>query len=336
MADTRYSTVHYRKLVPTGISATLATVVAQALNAREGGVRYGEDWKLRVESVQADPPQSRFINNVHTDEVTAFGTLCLYTQHQMQAMIATNSGSPSADVAISDAPAPAGRDYLHGIAYWLIVGDHCYIVQHPRVTSKSLEAYLTWLLQQSAMLQNSQAVILRSEFDVAAIGGDPDDVTSIEVGGLVPETISDDTPEITDREVEERRSLSEIKPPLAKARQVLEGLLGELSATKIIGDVPDGAALDVTVNIGYRSKRRKIDRTVLRDIGTQLRNLGDGDVKIRGRNGTTHGSDARLHMKMPFQLVRSNGSLLDLESARVQLRRVHDRFLEDGKIDDGE
>ena len=186
------------------------------------------------------------------------------------------------------------------------------------------------------MLQNSQAVILRSEFDVAAIGGDLDDVTSIEVGGLVPETINDDPSQVTDREVEERRSLSEIKPTLSKAKEVLEGLFGELRASQIIGDVPAGAALDVTVNIGYRSKRRRIDRTVLKDIGTHLRNLGDGDVKIRGRNGTTHGDDARLHMKMPIRLVRSNGSLLDLESARDQLRRVHDRFREDGKIDDRE
>ena len=225
---------------------------------------------------------------------------------------------------------------MHGIAYWLLVGDHCYVVQHPRVTSKSLEAYLTWLLRQSAMLDNSQTIVLRSEFDVSAIGGDLDDVTSIEVGGLVPETLSDDSPLESDREVEERKSLSEIKPTLAKAKEVLEGLFGELRASQIIGDVPAGAALDVTVNIGYRSKRRRVDRTVLKDIGTHLRNLGDGDVKIRGRNGTTHGDDARLHMKMPFRLVRPNGSLLELANARNQLQRVHERFLEDGKIDDRE
>ena len=336
MTNSRYSTVHYRKLVPTGMSASLAVVVTQALNFTESGVRYGDDWRLRVESVVTDPPQSRLINNVHTDRLSTFGTLCLYAQRQMQAMIATNSGSPTADVAISDAPAPAGRDFLHGIAYWLLVGDHCYVVQHPRVTSKSLEAYLTWLLQKSSIFDNSQTIVLRSEFDIAAIGGDLDDVTSIEVGGLVPETVSDDFPQKSEREVEERRLLSEIKPTLSKAREVLEGLFGELRASQIIGGVPADAALDVTVNIGYRSKRRRVDRTVLKDIGTHLRNLGDGDVKIRGPNGTTHGDDARLHMKMPFRLEHPNGSLLDLIHARDQLQKVHERFLEDGKIDDRE
>ena len=318
------------------MSAPLSTVVAQALNSTKGGIRYSDDWKLRVETVMADPPQSRLINNVHADRLTTFGALCLYAQHQMQAMIATDSRSPSADVTIRDAPAPAGRDFLYGIAYWLLVGDHCYVVQHPRVTSKSLEAYLTWLLRESAMLDNSQTFVLRSEFDVSAIGGELDDVTSIEVGGLVPETLSNETPQNSDREVEERRSLREIKPTFAKAQEVLQRLLGPLRATQIMGDVPDGAALDVTVNIGYRSKRRKVDRTVLKDIATHLRNLGDGDVKIRGRNGTMRGDDARLHMKMPFQLVRSNGNLLHLANTRDQLQRVHERFLEDGKIDDRE
>lgn len=47
------------------MSAPLAAVVVKALNSTEGGVRYGDDWKLRVETVMADPPQSRFINNAH-------------------------------------------------------------------------------------------------------------------------------------------------------------------------------------------------------------------------------------------------------------------------------
>ena len=81
---------------------------------------------------------------------------------------------------------------------------------------------------------------------------------------------------------------------------MLESLFGEVGAGSILGDVPAGAALDVTVNIGYRSKRRRIDRSMLSDIGTRVRNLGDGEVKIRGRNGSAHGDDARLHMKMPW------------------------------------
>ena len=333
MTTARYATVHYRKFVPAGISMPLATAVVRALTVIDGGVRYGDDWQLRVEKIPRDPPQSRFINNVHSDGPTIFGTLCVYSEHQMQTVI--DSQSHAANVDISDAQAPAGADYLHGIAYWLIIDDHCYVVQHPRATSKTLEAYLTWLLRKTKMLQGDQTVLLRAEFDVATVG-DPDDIMSIEVGGLATESGKNHEYQITTQEVEERRLLDKVKPTLTKASAVLESLFGSIGAEQIMGAVPIGAALDLTVNIGYRSRRRKIDRSGLRDIGTRLRNLEDGEIKIRGRNGTTHGDDARLHLKMPFRLIRPNGSLLELQHARSQLRKVHDRFLEDGKIAIGE
>lgn len=337
---TRPATVHYRRLVSVpSMSSPLAVAVEQALDAVVDGGRYRDDWRRRVETLPGDPPQSRFINNVHSDGLTAFGTLCAYTEQQMQALIDTGPAAASADVPVSDAQAPTGSDYLHGIAYWLTIRDHCYVVQHPRVTSKALEQYLTWLLRRTDVFDNTQTVVLGSHFDLTAVGGDLDEVVSIEIGGLAPETVGGDdrdaAVEVTTRDVEERRSLKEIKPPFAKARRVLEGLLGEMEASNFMENMPEGAALDVTVKIGYRSKRRRIERSGLKEVGTQLRNLGDGDVKIRGPSGTIHGNDARLHMNMPFKLIRANGVLLDLEDARTQLRKVHDRFLEDGKITDG-
>ena len=334
MANTRYATVHYRKLATeAGLSVSLVDAIANALATVANGIRYGENWQQRVETMPTDPPQSRFINNVHTDGPTAFGTLCAYTEAQMQALIHTSATAPN--VNISDARPPQGNDYLHGIAYWLVVGDHCYLLQHPRVTSKTLEDYLTWLFRKTSQLQDTQAIILRSEFDIASVGGDPEDVMDIQVGGLVTET-AEDTERVTEREIEERRSLEEVRPRFSAAKRVIESVFGELGASRIMNDVPPGAALDVTVNIGYRSKRRSVDRSTLKNIGTQVRNLGDGDVKIRGRTGSIHGNDARLHMKMPFKLIRQNGSLLELEDVRSQLRKVHERFLEDGKIIDGE
>ena len=334
MAITRYATVHYRRLATEGgMAVSLVEAIANALATVANGVRHSDDWRQRVETMPTDPPQSRFINNVHTDGPTAFGTLCAYTGAQMQALIDTSASAP--DVNISDVRPPQGNDYLHGIAYWLVIGDHCYLVQHPRVTSKTLEDYFTWLFRKTSAVRSTQAVVLRSEFDVASVGGDPDDIMDIQVGGLVPDTPTD-AGKMTEREIEERRSLGEIRPFFSAAKKVIESVLGELGASRIMNDVPPGAALDVTVNIGYRSKRRTIDRSTLRNISTQVRNLNDGDVKIRGRNGSTHGDDARLHMKMPFKLIRENGSLLDLEDARSQLRKVHERFLEDGKIVDGE
>lgn len=335
---TRYATVHYRKLDSSaGLPLPLADAIGQALDAVSDGVRYRDDWHRRVETLATDPPQRRFINHVHSDGLTTFGTLCAYTEQQMQALINTGPGAASADVPVSDFRAPTDSDYLHGIAYWLIIANHCYVVQHPRVTSKALEQYLTWLLRNASILNDTQTVVLCSDFDLSLVGGDPDDVTSIRVGGSAPETLADhDGIELRGRDVEERRSVGHIRRTFSKASKVLDALFGELDARSVLNDVPEGVTLDVDVDITYRSTKRKFDRSSLRAINTRLRNLDDGDLRIRGRNGSAHGNDARLHMNMPFKLVRQNGSLLDLPDVRAQLRKVHDRFLEDGKITDGE
>ena len=56
--------------------------------------------------------------------------------------------TPSAPV--SESIAPQGNEYLKGAAYWLAVGDHCYVVQHSAVRVKAVEEYLTWLLREDA------------------------------------------------------------------------------------------------------------------------------------------------------------------------------------------
>ena len=339
MTPTRYATVHYRKLVSdSGLNIPLATAIDIALKKTKSGIRYSQDWQLRVDDRPNDSSQRRFINNVHSDALTTFGALCVYTQHEMQALVETQANTHAANVVIKDFEAPQGNDYLHGIAYWLIVGNHCYVVQHPRATSKTLEEYLTWFLRKTSLLTPSGGIVLRSDFDVALVGGDPDDITSIEVGGLVADTVRDDfgRASAVPREVEEHESIHRVRPVLDRAVAILEGLFGEIRAHEIVHNTPPEASLEVTVNIGYRSSKRKFDRSSLRDVGTQLRHLRDGEVRVRGRNGTVRGDDARLHMKMPFKLVRRNGNLLDLQHARSQLRRVHDRFLEDGKITDGD
>ena len=68
-------------------------------------------------------------------------------------------------------------------------------------------------------------------------------------------------------------------------------------------------------------------------VATSARNLDDGEVKIHSKDGTIQRNEARLHEDMQFNLVRKNSALLDLADARNQLLAVHQRFLDDGKIE---
>ena len=68
-------------------------------------------------------------------------------------------------------------------------------------------------------------------------------------------------------------------------------------------------------------------------LATDFRNLDDGEVKILSKHGTIRGDEERLHERMPFKIIRPESVLFDLSDARMTMMRLHQRFLEDGKID---
>lgn len=290
--------------------------------------------------------RNKFINELHIDDASIFGVLCVFTPQQMHALIdlqAQNSRSSGnkanlqqvSNVDIAETEAPDGTEYLDGIAYWLVTDDHCYIVQHTAVQTKAFEEYLTWLLSdETDTIRREHFVVLRADFDLSSVGGDLDNVKSIEIGGLVTnpaeEVVETSTTKFT--ESIERRSVGRLKAGFEKGHKIINDILGTAEATKIMESVPSDATLDVTVNIGYQTVNRKINLDFMKNLATGFRNIGEGEIKIRSKDGTVKNDEARLHMNMPFKRIRANGILLDLENAREQLMEVHRRFLSDGKI----
>ena len=99
-----------------------------------------------------------------------------------------------------------------------------------------------------------------------------------------------------------------------------------------MGRVPEGAALKVTVEVGYVTTRRTVSREALDSVAVAARNLDDGEVRIKGRNGNLRGEDARLHMQVRLGLVRENGNLFDWLDVQEKLLSVHESFLAEGRI----
>lgn len=330
----RYLDVHYRRLVRDGWSGgTLAARIAAALDARPpgSGSRFSEDWRLRVTAAPGDDDQLRFMNNFHVADSYVFGNLCSYTKAEMQAVVATDS-SAVPEVDIEDLEAPGGSDYLHGIAYWLAVDDHCYVVQDMRVRTKALEEYLTWLVGEA--LATEDVVTLQAAFDISDLGQDVHDVAVIEVGGLAPETVPDrraDDRGTVSSVVRRRRSIAD-SPVFSKSREVLEVAFGTLETERLLAGTPEDAALCVMLHVSYLAQSREVDRSSIRELGVALRNLDDGEVRVRGKDGTITRGEARLKARMPFWRAWENGNLLDLEHALSQLLETHRRFLADGKI----
>ncbi len=109
-------------------------------------------------------------------------------------------------------------------------------------------------------------------------------------------------------------------------------MVGSVEAQRIIERVPPDASLEVRVNIGYRATKRRIEKEFMKNLASGLRNMADGEIRVRGKDGTIKGDDARLSADMGIRRINPASNLLDLEHAREQMRETHRRFLHDGKI----
>ena len=324
MSVIKRATVHYRKWDRGESTNSLSDLIQRALETKHGGVRLADDWTLRVTAALRDSNQKRLVNNVQPDRQGVFGCLCAYTESEMQAIIATHhQQAHTRNVPLQDMQAPSIGDFLHGIAYWLIIGDHCYIVQHSRVRTLAFEEYLTWLLCEKTDLIPAP-VILQAAFEADELAGDLGDVKHIEVGGLVPGTPST-------RLTEKEQALG-ARAFFSKSRAILDEVFGSVKAGQIMESLPEEADLKVVLQIFYKTRTRQVDYAPMSDLAIAFRNLDDGEIRLRGKDGTLHDDEARLHADMSFRRVHPNGSLLDLAETRATLMEVHRRFLFDGKI----
>src|SRR3569832_115855 len=346
--------IHYRRLIrDTGRfpAESLQDRIAAALYANApDGTQIRSHVSHRITESLNQPGYQRALNNYSIGDTYVFGTTCLFSPGEMQALIRLAGDDEVLDLAalleafeISEQTAPVGHEYLHGISYWLATGDHFYQIQHVSIQTGAMEQYLTWFLRdRGGVIGPGHSVTLQSVFDRDQLGDD--DVNFIQVGGIVPETIRADVevggapqaqaqpaPEVV--EIEERERIGGGVLGFSKSKQILEELYGDVRAQELIDSVPPEAALEVLVNIGFRAKRRRLRKQFMNDLAAGLRNLPDGEVTVRTRTGTAKGADARLYQDLSIEKASATSGLLVLDHARDQMLEAHRRFLHDGKIE---
>lgn len=343
--------IHYRRLLRQDgtfpVNKSLQDRIMAAMDSiKPDGSRVREKAKYRLATVPGNEGSQWLLNTYHSEASCVFGTVCLTSPGELQALMkvtdATGAHPQLADVMaqleIAEAAAPSGHEYVHGMTYWTVIDDHFYQIQHMSMQAKAMEEYLTWLLRDTYVISSTEAVMLQWKFDRAQVGDD--ELESIQIGGLMPETVYEPPAAPGAKEpapaqdIETRESLGErVAATFAKARQVIVDLIGEVETDKIIKAMPPDAALDVRVNIGFRAKKRKLKREVMLNLEAGLRNIADGEIVAKGRNGEVRGNDARLSMDMNVRRISETSSLLDPEDAFRQILEVHRRFVYDSKID---
>jgi hypothetical protein len=344
--ERRPITIHYRKFNrATTIPNSLEQLVRSAMNATvNGGVQIRSRYLERLNTVGSD---NYFINTYcdgSGDTPLVFGDILHFTKGHLQALCNTADAS-AASVPVEQMKAPEQSEYVHSQMFWMIKGDHAFVVQSMSLRTTEFEQYLDWLLKiKTNKLVGAHSIILDARFDEDVVGGDLSDIQEIIVGGIAaaPATVPDDgvvekTTEITQHgQIDTGRSTG-----WATATAILRELLGgDANVETLMKAVPPDAELNVQVHIGYQTKKRKVDRVALRQLETGLRNLPDSQLQVRSKGARVAADGTiRLHHVASIQLIKKQdgknqiiSSLLDPTDVLRAMVEAYTTFVANGKI----
>lgn len=333
MSGRKPLTVHYRHMDdPVGAlnGATLEACIRSALAHQFEGGALSEHWNRRTWTPQPANSGTLLMNLYHDDGISFFGDLTVYTRGHMQALLRNEVNA--AMLTVEQQPPPAGREYIHSMMYWMVIGNHVLVIQSQALSTKHLEQYLTWLLKDRTQQMGQDGhVLLTAKFDRDAVGGNLEDIREIIVGGTgvvaaTPARLPNEP--VPEREIEQRTDVGARRTWGERAIGVLQMVMNnEADVQNLLESIPEGADLDVSVHIGYKTKKRSVTRAPMQQA---LRNLPEGEITAVGKHGRLTGRDIRL--SYPVHVLPA-GSLLNPEDVRAKLRDAYDYFVRNGRIE---
>ncbi len=344
--ERRPVTIHYRKFNrAVTVQNTLEQLVRGAMNTTDNdGVQIRNRYLARLLTSGSD----NYFINTYGDGAGSmplvFGDILHFTKGHLQALCRTADDN-AASVPVQQLRAPEQSEYVHSQMFWMIKGDHTFVVQSMSLRTAEFEQYLDWFLKsKTAQLPRTHSIILDARFDEDVVGGDLSDIQEIIVGGIaaapatVPaEEIVEQVSEVTQHgQIDTGRATG-----WATAKAILRELLGgEANVESLMRAVPPDAELNVQVHIGYQTKKRKVDRAALRQLETGLRNLSDSQLQVKARGARVAADGTiRLHHTASIRLIKTQdganqiiGSLLDPEDVLRAMIEAYSNFVANGKI----
>ncbi|WP_156939568.1 hypothetical protein [Desulfocurvus vexinensis] len=338
-------TVHYRRFTwdTNPPRKSFEELVRQAAEHQPQGspAKLKERYRLRMLRRDED---SLFINALAVEKDYLFGDITHFTKDQTQALFDdSKEDAPMADV--QQLPKPENGELIHSLMYWMVKNDHVFLLQSQSLRTEAAEEYFSWLLaDKTGVLPKGVKVVFASKFDAQAVGGDLEDIREVIVGGTVtrqagPESLP------TETVVEESGGLSQtLLAGWLKARKVLVALIdNEADVEKIMQKLPEDGSLSVEVHIGYKTKKRKMSRAILKDLEVGLRNLPDSQLQVRGKDGR-QAPDGTVRLQHPASVLfvthgegeaKRPTSLLQPEDVLRSMLEAYNVFVSNGKITDG-
>lgn len=224
---------------------------------------------------------------------------------------------------------------LKGALYFVMSGNHVGLIEGQQVRGRTLERYLTALLQRAEEFEPGHTVILNGKF-IAGSGKELDESTEISIAAAQTDNAGEVRTPARDRPttgsrpaISETEAASTREHEQATVFDVLRTLGWSEDAIESLGaEIPDDGWVEgfFKVFIKQRRKRKPISRATINEA---LRNIDPADMGLRG-DGSEKGGIVKLSVQRDVSTV---GSLLDPTDAIEQITNALRDWAASGKID---
>lgn len=323
------ATIQYRQLKTEGLwpEADLKAMVVDVLRRRG----WADNAKLRI--IDLDQDESFVILNKISDPTTWDGVTFAGQVIQLQSgaevhAIMQSLEEDTTEFVLQNLNVGEQTRVLKGALYFVAAGNHVGIIEGQQVRGRTLERYLTALLQKAEEIEPGQAIILNSKF-VTGDGKELSESSEISVAATPATKTGQPKPRDETPRVIEREAAAEREHEQATVFDILRMLGWSEEAINSLGaEVPDDGWVEgfFRVFIKQRRKRKPISRATINEA---LRNIDPADLGLRG-DGSERGGIVKVSVQRD---VRTVGSLLDPTDAIEQITNALRDWAAAGKID---
>lgn len=329
----KQSTVQYRQLNRDGLPdiGSLKAAIVNTMQSDRGGRLVGEFVGNRRFDLDQDGRitlLNRITERAHWDQPFFAGQL---TYFERGANVPAIIGDPDADVNELDLGQFAlgqNASMIHGILYFVAVGDHLGLIESNGLKSGRLERFLTQLLTQDATLQAGQTIILNAQFSNEG-GRRVSEATEVEVSTTKARRGDAEPGEIPARFVEQ--DIERARREGNSVIQVLE-VLGWTpdDIERLMNEVPPGGWLEGFFRFVIKSRQARKKAIPRETLDQALRNVNPADVTILGKGKREKDGFVKLTSN---RVVETVGSLLNPTSAVQQIEAALRDWAANGQID---
>ncbi|MDQ4086394.1 MAG: hypothetical protein M3177_00020 [Pseudomonadota bacterium] len=294
---------------------------------------------LQSGAIGADVAQRTFahqertllLNYYDVNERYVFGELASFRADGLIALIRKYDRPTSVLDIRQDRPAQ-GHDFLHGLLYFMALGNHVLVIESSSVRSKAFANYLTWFLgpDRGSILEAGDRCELDAQITIQ-MDEDEAEVTSAIFDPLAQRRMDARREAAQAEEVEEKRRIWQdvVRAP-AKVLALLKAAgATDASIETALSELPDDAKLEAQLRVQARTRTRpeKISPRLI----NSLFNVGDEDALVlETPEGRRVGQIGTLRHGVR---VETEGDLMVRTDVERALFEAYTVFVENGRID---